>query len=204
MKQAFRQTQLYHFLLYCNGSDLDKVILDCGAGGKLPPLAIFKEHGYETYGIDISDGQLAFAHEFEKVNNLDLNITKGDMMDLPFKDESVNFVYSYNSIFHMSKKEIGEAIKEIHRVLPSQGLAFVNFPTVDDWRATVGEKVREGEYLQEEHGQKILHSYFKTDEPEMYFEGFNVIYKQIRIIEGFMANGTKIKRGFVDYILEKK
>lgn len=74
MKPIFVQNQLYTFLLYCNGSGLERKILDCGAGGKLPPLAIFKEQGYETHGIDISEKQIAFAKEFEKKHGLELNI----------------------------------------------------------------------------------------------------------------------------------
>lgn len=126
------------------------------------------------------------------------------MLSIPFEDESINFIYSYNSIFHMSKKEIGEVVKDIYRVLPKGGLAFVNFPTVNDWRAKIGEKIGEGEYLQEEHGEKILHSYFEVDESEKYFDGFNVIYKENRIRNGFRRDGVRITRGFVDYILEKK
>lgn len=204
MKQAFNQIQLYTFLLYCNGTGLEKTILDCGAGGRIPPLAIFKVHGYQTYGVDNNQNQIKLAHEFEKANGTELNIIEGDMLNLHFEDGTVNFVYSYNSIFHMSKDEIGKVIDEIYRVLPSSGLAFVNFPTIHDWRFEVGEKVGDGEYLQEEHGEKILHSYFRVDEPEEYFDNFNIIYKETRNREGYIRKGTKITRGFVDYILEKK
>ncbi|QUI23786.1 class I SAM-dependent methyltransferase [Vallitalea pronyensis] len=205
MKPVFRQTQLYTFLLYTNGKGLEKKILDLGAGGNLPPLAIFNDQGYETYGIDISDEQIQRAKEFEKKQGISLNIMKGDMTQLPFDNDAMPYIYSYNSIFHMSKKEIGEAIKEIHRVLSVGGLAFLNFPTINDAHATHGEKVGEGEYLQEEYGEKVLHSYFDIEEPEkLYFEGFEVIYKENRIRNGFMRDGTRVTRGFVDYILEKK
>lgn len=203
MKPVFVQNQLYTFLLYCNGSDLEKKILDCGAGGKLPPLAIFKEYGYETHGIDISMNQVQSANEFEKKHGIKLNIKEGNMLSIPYADESISFVFSYNSIFHMSKEDIEKVVKEIHRVLPKEGLAFINFPTVHDWRSKIGEKVREGEYLQEEHGEKILHSYFEVDEPEKYFNGFSIIYKENRIRNGFRRDGVKITRGFVDYIIEK-
>lgn len=204
MKTAFDQSQLYTYLLYCNGSDLEKRVLDCGAGGMLPPLAIFKEHGYETFGIDISEKQIELAEEFENKHGIELNIREGNMLSIPYDDGSISFIYSYNSIFHMSKKDIGCVIKEIYRVLPKNGLAFINFPTVNDLRAELGEKVRDGEYLQEEFGEKILHSYFEVDEPEKYFDGFNVLYKENRIRNGFRRDGMKITRGFVDYILEKR
>lgn len=203
MKPVFRQNQLYTFLLYCNDVELDKVILDCGAGGNLPPLAIFAEQGYETHGIDVSQEQIELAKKFEAEHNFELGIAQGDMKSLPFEDESISFIYSYNSIFHMSKYEIGKAIKEIYRVLPKGGLAFINFASTSDFRSTMGEKVRDGEYLQQEHGEKILHSYFDENEAENYFEGFKVIYKEKRIRDGFARENVKITLGFIDYIIEK-
>ena len=41
MKTVFRQNQLYTFLLYCNDIEIKKEVLDCGAGGNCPPLAIY-------------------------------------------------------------------------------------------------------------------------------------------------------------------
>lgn len=203
MKTIFRQNQLYTFLLYCNDVELEKVILDCGAGGRTPPLSIFSEYGYKTHGIEKSTEQIQRAKNFEEENNLNLGIIEGDMKELPFKDESISFVYSYNSIFHMSKEEIGTVIKEIYRVLPKGGLAFVNFPSQKDFRATMGKKVGEGEYFQEEHGEEIMHSYFGENEAEKYFEGFKVIYKENRIRYGYSGPDTKVTLGFIDYIIEK-
>lgn len=78
-----------------------KNILDCGAGGDYPPLAIFSEFGYKTYGIEISDSQIEKAKVFEEQVGLELNISKGDIRELPFEDESISYIYSYNSIFYM-------------------------------------------------------------------------------------------------------
>jgi ubiquinone/menaquinone biosynthesis C-methylase UbiE len=203
MKPVFRQNQLYTFLLYCNDVELDRKVLDCGAGGNLPPLAIFSEHGYSTYGIDISQDQIELAEVFELEHNLELGIKEGDMKSLPFGDGSMSFVYSYNSIFHMSKEEIDLVIKEIYRVLPKGGLAFVNFPSTNDFRSTMGEKVGDGEYLQEERGEKILHSYFGENEAEEFFDGFKVIYKEKRVRDGYARKDVKITLGFIDYIIEK-
>ncbi len=203
MNPVFRQNQLFTFLMYCNDVNLDKKVLDCGAGGNLPPLAIFAEQGYETYGIDISKEQLNRANIYEKENNLELGIIEGDMKSLPFKDESISFIYSYNSIFHMSKEDIGIVIKEIYRVLPKGGLAFINFVSSRDFRATTGEKVRDGEYLQEEHGEKVLHSYFEDNEAEKYFNHFKIIYKENRVRDGYAREDMKITLGYIDYIIEK-
>ena len=77
---------LYRFLHYCRQSSLEKTVLDCGAGGAEPPLAMFYHRGYETHGVDISNRQLAKTREFCRIHNLDLGILKADMRDLPFAD----------------------------------------------------------------------------------------------------------------------
>lgn len=206
MKTIYRQNQLITFLLYANGQGQEKTILDCGAGGNLPPLSLFSEHGYKTTGIDISEKAIQSAKEFERKNELKLNIKKGDMTNLEFGDESFGYVFSYNSVFHMSKSDIKTSISEMARVLKKGGLMFVNFASNNDMRATVGEKVGEGEYLQPEHGDMVLHSYHADDEPEKYFEELKlyVVYKESRVRIGHARNGGKVKLGYIDYIVEKK
>lgn len=64
MNEIIWASPLYLFLKYCNESSLGKVILDCGAGGESPPLALFYQYDYETNGIDISDKALEESHRF--------------------------------------------------------------------------------------------------------------------------------------------
>lgn len=202
----YRQNQLFTFLLYCNGVDAQKTILDCGGGGKLPPLGIFKEAGYQTTGIDISERALEWAEEFQRKNNLDLNIKKGNMMNLEFEDEEFSFAYSYNTIFHMSKDDIISALKEMKRVVKSNGLIFVNFVSTEDERFGKGEKVREKQFLEVEHGEKVLHTYFDENEAEEIFKelGLKLVYKEYRKRKGPKQSGGYINLSFIDYIVEKE
>lgn len=180
---------LYGFLRECNKSSLEKVILDCGAGGSYPPLALFYQHGYTTYGIDTSDGEIQLAQTFCKENNIIITITKGDIRDIPFGDESMSFVYSINTVFHLSKKDTATALKEMERVLKPTGLLFVNFTSVDDVMFGRGQKVGKGEFLQEYDWYldivKKGHvcSYYEDAEPDGYFNHFEIIRKEKRICE---------------------
>ena len=180
---------LYGFLEECNASSLEKEILDCGAGGEKPPLALFYEYGYTTYGIDISCEQVELAHKFCKEHNMELNITKGDMCNIPFKDESFSFVYSVNTVCHLSKKDTAAALEEIERVLKLHGLCFVNFISVDDCWYGRGQEVNKGEFLQEiEWYPGIVQeghvcSYYEDNEPDTYFRHFEIFRKEKRIIE---------------------
>ncbi|MCK4476899.1 class I SAM-dependent methyltransferase, partial [Candidatus Bathyarchaeota archaeon] len=109
MRKVIRATPLYKFLRYCNDSPLERTVLDCGAGGNNPPLQIFSDYGFETYGIEISGEALKQAQNFCKENNLKLDLLKGDMRKIPFKDEAFSFVYTWNAIHMMSKEDVALA-----------------------------------------------------------------------------------------------
>lgn len=203
MDIIFRHTQLYKFLRYCNEEGLEKLILDCGAGGNCPPLALFAENGYKTFGIEFDDNQLNKANIFAKEYNLELNISKGDMRELPFEDESMDYAYSYNAIFHMKKKDILKSINEMKRVLKPGGLCFVNFLTVNDFRYGYGEELEKGEFLQEEDDEKVVHTYYEIDEGDAHFKDMEILVKENRVLERIFE-GEKIRQGFVDYIVRKK
>jgi ubiquinone/menaquinone biosynthesis C-methylase UbiE len=204
MKNVFRQTQLYKFLYYCNTTtNIGKNVLDCGAGGNCPPLVLFEEFGYIPHGIEISEFQLDEAHEYCEKNNIDLNIIKGDMRSLPYKDTSMSFAYSYNTIFHMSKSDISIAVAEIKRVLVPGGLCFINFLSLDNDEYGKGEKAGDGEFLQEEGGKKVLHTYCAEMDTDSFFDDMDVLYKETRVLHRIFE-GRRIKQGYIDYIAQKQ
>ena len=198
---------LFFFLKVCEQSKLPKNVLDCGAGGEIPPLYIFRMCGFETYGIDISDEQIRRARIFCEHKGIHLNIEKGDMRDLPFGDLSFSFAYSHNTIFHMPKREITGSMKEMKRVLKRDGILYVNFLSVDDTEFGRGRQVGIGEFIQEERGARTLHSYFGDDEPDQLFEGLEILVKQKRANEvGPLAPIARERTVsvFLDYIAQKK
>ena len=72
-----------------------KKILDCGAGGVLPPLSLFAPFGMALFGIDSSEAQLEKAEAFLKKNAIVAVLQKGDMRELPFEDETFEYVYEH-------------------------------------------------------------------------------------------------------------
>lgn len=198
----YKQTQLYRFLNYCNECNLEKVVLDCGAGGSYPPLAIFAEHGYKTYGIELNEAQIKKAQDFSQENNLQLDICKGDMRKLPFADESISYIYSYNSIFHMKKIDIEKAINEIKRVLKPDGISCINFLSIQDEGYGSGERLGKDEFLQIERDETVIHSYYGIDGAELYFKDMKIIFKENRVLHT-MQEDKKIIQGYIDYIIKK-
>lgn len=191
---------LYTFLKCCEKSRLKREILDCGAGGEKPPLYIFHLLGYETRGIDISRDQLKRATVFCEEKGIDLSIEEGDIRDLPFKEESFSFVYSYDTIFHMPKKEVSIAMQEMKRVLKKEGLLYVNFVSTEHSGFGNGQEVGIGEFIQNGPRGKVHISYYEDDEPDQYFGGFEILCKEKRIRQ-FTRSGA-LALGFDESVRE--
>ena len=200
--ELFKQVPLYRFLALCNESGMEKSILDCGAGGDTPPLSLFANYGYSTYGIEMNVEQMNRANQFAAERGQNLNIHQGDMRQLAINDESMSFVYSYNSIFHMKKQDVKEAINELKRVLKPGGLLFVNFLTLKDFRVGDGVDLGEHQYEQIEDDELVIHSYYDYDEADSMFSDMQLIYKEDRVLER-KFEGEWIRQGFIDYIYKK-
>lgn len=202
MKQVFRQIPLYKFLWFCNRLNMEKVVLDCGAGGDCPPLSLFQDYGYTTYGVECDVQQIERANKYAKGKGQELNIIQGDMRQLDFPNESMNFVYSYNSVFHMTKADVLKSINEMKRVLKPNGLLFVNFLTTKDCRCGEGITVGNNEFKQKEGNDYIIHSYFEEQETDKFFNDMKLLYKEERILERIFE-GERIKQGYIDYVVKK-
>jgi ubiquinone/menaquinone biosynthesis C-methylase UbiE len=193
-------TPLYEFLRRCNASPLPKVVLDCGAGGSPPPLSLFYQYGYKTYGVEIAEKPLADAQRYGAENSMSLNIIRGDMRRIPFRKESFSFVYSYNAIDFMTKPDIAVSMREITRVLKPDGLCYVNFLSVDD--AETWEPFCETAPVKDLlKSERFAH--FKDNEADAYFFDFQVVRKEKRLIDK-LWEGKIRRRAKVEYIARKK
>ena len=115
---------------------------------------------------------------------MDLNIRRGDIRDIPFEDGSLSFVYSINTIGHHSKTDVAVAMKEIERVLKSSGLCYVNFGSVDRPMPNIGQEIRKGEWRKvRDDGTEHFRSYYEDNEPDAYFDSFEILRKEKRIID---------------------
>lgn len=200
MIEVIWATPLYEFLRRCNASPLAKEVLDCGAGGSNPPLSLFYQYGYKTYGIEIAEGALTEAQRFCAENDMALNIIRGDMRSISFPSERFSFVYSYNAIDFMTKPDIAVSMREIARVLKSDGLCYVNFLSVDDaetWEPFC-ETALDRDLLKSER-----FAHFEDNEADVYFGYFEVVRKEKRLIDK-LWEGKILRRAEVEYIARKR
>ena len=189
-------------------SALEKKILDCGAGGLEPTIAIFSERGYEAHGVEISDTQIERAQKYAEENNLDYKIIKADMRNLPFENDSFSFVYSYNSIEHLTKAGTKIAVKEILRVLKKGGLLYINFQSTDSAFMKQGKDIGDNEILDlsqvGKHGfEDTFHSFYNIDEADELFTGLKLLHKGKTIFD-YNENDVQYQSITIDYIVQKK
>lgn len=64
------------------------------------------------YGIEIQDRAINYA----KHRTDNLNIIKGDALDIPFKDGFFDVVFTHGVLIHISPENITKVIQEIYRV----------------------------------------------------------------------------------------
>lgn len=192
-------TPLYEFLRRCNASSLERNVLDCGAGGSAPPLALFYRHGYRTYGIEIAEGPLADAHGFCQEHGMPLNIFRGDMRCIPFAGETFSHVYAFNAIFFMNKPDVEISMEEMKRVLKRGGLCYVNFVSVDD--------PDDRPFCETSAARELLGSegFAKHEDREAdpYFKGFEILRKEKRWVDKVHGSG-RLNQVYIEYIARKQ
>jgi ubiquinone/menaquinone biosynthesis C-methylase UbiE len=202
MQLHHRDIPLLAFLRECEKSSLPKKILDCGAGGSTPPLAIFYEKGYETHGIEISESQIVEANKYAKNNDMKFNLIKGDIRELPYEEKSFSFAFSHHTIFHMTKKDIIKSIQEMERVLVKNGLLFLNVRSVNSSDYGHGKELGPGEYLSKHGTEEVIHSYFEDNEIDDVLSKFDIIFKKKWHL--FTAENWATDLVMIEYIARKK
>jgi ubiquinone/menaquinone biosynthesis C-methylase UbiE len=157
-------------------------VLDCGAGGPVPPLALFHQHGFEAWGIDASDEQLDKARQFCEQQGVELHLRTGDMRHIPFEDETFDYVYEHYSMCHLSKRDTALAVSEMYRVLKRQGLCFLGVISADSWpKSRLGQEREPGEYRGEEGRELAIHSVFSSQEADELVSAWEVVSKEKQV-----------------------
>jgi ubiquinone/menaquinone biosynthesis C-methylase UbiE len=170
-------------------------ILDCGAGGPVPPLALFHRHGFEAWGIDASNEQLDRARQFCERQGIELHLRTGDMRRIPFEDEAFDYVYEHYSMCHLGKRDTALTVSEMYRVLKRQGLCFLGVISADSWpKSWFGQEREPGEYWGEEGGEPTLHSMFSDEEADELVSAWEVVSKEKHVTYlGGLADETSLE-----------
>ncbi len=177
------------------GREPGGTVLECGAGGAVPPLAIFHRSGFRCVGIDNDSEQLARAREFCSQHGVDIDLRECDMRELPFDDDSFDYVYEHYSMCHLTKRDTATAIGEMHRVLKPGGLCFLGVISADTWPLSLmGQEREPGELWDDDGDEPTVHSAFTDQETEVLAADWQVLSrsKQSRYL-GRAAAGMSLE-----------
>lgn len=107
-------------------------VLDIGMGRGRHAF-FFGEHGFQVSGIDLSESSIASVREQMEENGLaDIDVSVGDMTELPYDGEHFDCVICFHAIYHTNYDGVVRALREIHRVLKDWGEAFISFNAKDN------------------------------------------------------------------------
>ncbi len=103
------RTQLNEMFIGKMNRSLKALEVGVNTGNQL--LCLQKMGFVNLYGIEPQD----YAVEFSKKRTENINIIKGDVFDIPFKDGYFDIVFTSGVLIHISPRNITKALREIYR-----------------------------------------------------------------------------------------
>jgi pseudaminic acid biosynthesis-associated methylase len=110
-RQKFGRTRTALNEQFLNDVDTSARVLEvgCNTGVQLKAL---RKLGFESlYGIDVMEYVVREVHR----KSPELNIIEGDALDIPFKTDFFDLVFTSGTLIHVPASDIGTAMKEVAR-----------------------------------------------------------------------------------------
>ena len=149
--------------------------LDLGAGVGRHALAL-AALGFETVALDLAPTGLEQTRRRAAERGLDVRTVAGSMTDLPFADESFDYVVSWNVIYHGAPDVVRAAVAEIARVLRPGGTFQGTMLSKRRSDYGLGTEVAPDTFVRPEAGGDKAHPHFFSDAAATValFEGFEM------------------------------
>jgi SAM-dependent methyltransferase len=148
--------------------------LGCGVGRH---ACIFAGAGFEVEAVDASASGLEHAARRAQERGLDIAFREGLMTELPYDDDSFDYVLSFNVIYHGDSGAVSRAIAEIHRVLRPGGLFQGTMLSERNSNYGIGRQVAPGTFVVENGEGDKTHPHFYCDAAQLVklFEDFELL-----------------------------
>ena len=166
---------LYNF----DNRDFRVLDLSCGTGNYLKkqineyPKSVYE---IEWIGIDKSNDMLRIA----KGKNLDANLLIADVIDIPLKKNSVNYIKNMYAFHHYLEKE--KAVKEMYRILKKNGIINLINSNHEYMRYSWVYKYFPSAYDLDNERKPKINEYYEIFEKN----GFKIDLKIIVTVQKFM------------------
>jgi tellurite methyltransferase len=147
--------------------------LGCGLGRHAIAFALAR---FSVTAMDTSP--TAIQHLVDWADDLHLSIKTRvcDMLDIALQGKTFDIVLSYNVIYHGSREQFAQAIRQVHKLLKPKGIFFFTSPSRQDGKYGFGEIIAPHTYRCEKSVTPGDIHYF-TDENDLdeLLDGFRLI-----------------------------
>lgn len=150
-------------------------VLDLGSGLGRHSLLLAAE-GYEVVGVDASPAGLQRSRGWTRPGTK-ATFVLADMRDLPFDDETFDYVLAWNVVYHGTDDEVAKAIAEIRRVIRKGGLYQCTMLSKRHARSGLGQAVSPNAFVRpdEDSDKRFPHLYCDGAELLALHAGYEVL-----------------------------
>lgn len=113
-----------------NRGKKDFLDLGCGLGRH---TIQFAEAGFNVSGFDLSETSIAKTKEYATKTGVEVDLRVGDMLNLPYADDSFDCVYCRNVISHTDTAGMKKIVSELRRVLRKDGECYLTLGSKQTW-----------------------------------------------------------------------
>lgn len=167
-------------------------VLDLGAGLGRHSI-LFAKHGLQVSALDLSNYAMNHLNEWADKEHLNIHTTVGDMMELPYADQSFDCVFVYHAISHSDTAGVKKVIGEIERVLRPGGELYTSMCSKESWEYTKSgfPQLDENTVICTDDGPEkdIPHFYANIDDILDLFANFSI--EKVRHVDYCYMNAQK-------------
>lgn len=179
--------------------------LGCGLGRH---SIYFAKKGFEVNSVDLSDYGVNHLKKWAEEEQLNIEMSVCDMLNLPFADETFDCIMAYNVIYHTDTEGFIKALNEIKRVLKHKGELFITLISKNTWsyqKADKYKRIDDNTILRNEHDTEldVPHFYVDIEDIKKYFIDFDFIRIPTEQAEYNMENTEYFSKHF-NLIASKK
>ncbi len=181
----------------------DFLDLGCGIGRH---AILFAKNKFNVYCFDISEDAISKTKAWAESENLTLDYQVGDMLNLPYEDNSFDCILCRNVISHTDTEGMKVVIKEIYRTLKKDGECYLTLGSKDTWgfKQEDWPLVDPNTRLRMEEGPEYKVPHFYADYNLIYelFKDFDII-NVYQVIDYFKKE-DRVNDSYHYHILIKK
>lgn len=176
--------------------------LGCGLGRH---TILFAKNGFDVLAFDISETAIEHTSEWAKNENLNIDIKQGDMLNIPFDNESIDCILCMNVISHTDTKGMYKIADELKRVLKSNGECYLTLGSKETWGFKQDwPMVDENTKLRDEQGPEYMvpHFYADYDLIHQLFKDFSI--EDIKLVGTYYTKDSQTFESYHWHILIRK